>query len=146
MPIVWGDATKQPISSILSARYAWLAHTGAFAIKSTFNESGDKEFGLWQSRPTRDFTAYSSFDGRAVKAVVFDEPEDVLETIEGLSNILKAGKTSSGDPVKEITLTAPSRDSAVRLRDLAERFHMRVVYVGEDKKLWDPFPPEYEAI
>jgi hypothetical protein len=143
--IVWGDVTKQPVSSILSTRYAWLAQTGEFGIKSGFNESGDKEFGLWNSKPTRDFTAYSSFDGRAAKAVAFDEPEEALETIEKLSNILKAGKTSSGETVVEITLVVPTRESALRLHDLAVRFHMRVVYVGEDKGLWDASPSEYEA-
>ena len=142
--IVWGDFSKLSVSSILSRRYAWLAESGAFPIDSSFNSIGDKEFGLLQSKRTREFTAYSSFDGRAVKGIVADRPEDAIETMEHLREILNAGQTAEGEGVSGITLILPSRESAVMLHPLATSYGLGVVYVGEDNKLWNPFPPEYD--
>lgn len=142
--VEWGDVTERSVSSILSERYRWLIEEGKFAIDSTFNSIGDKEFALWEPIPTREFTGYSAFNGKATKAVVFDEPEEIVELLEQLRKILVAGKTSKGNPVNEITLIVPSRESALSLHPLATRYGMPVVYVGDDNRLWNPFPPEYE--
>jgi hypothetical protein len=99
---------------------------------------------LSESKRTREFTAYSSFDGRAVKGIVVDRPEDAIETMEHMRDILKAGQTAEGESVSGVTLILPSRESAVMLHPLATSYGLGVVYVGEDNRLWNPFPPEYD--
>jgi len=146
LTILWGDVSKLSVSSILSHRYAWLAESGSFPIDSSFNAVGDKEFALWQSIRTKEFTAYSSFDGRAAKGIVVDRPEEAVEILEHLHGILKAGKTSDGENVSGITLIVPSRESAVMLYPLAKSYELGIVYVGQDNRLWNPFPPEYDRV
>jgi hypothetical protein len=143
--IKWGDIRQQPAETILAKRYSWLAEHLDLPIDESFNSIGDKEFALWEAEQTKQLTAYSSFSKKGAKAVVFDEVDEELESlIKGLHKILVSGKTVEGYPIEEITLITPSRESAVKLRPLANKYQMRVVYVGTDDRLWDPFPPEYD--
>jgi hypothetical protein len=142
--VEWGDITRQPAETILTQRYAWYVERGNFPIDSSYNSIGDEEFALWQGKPTRQLTSYSEFNRKATKALVFDRPENVVEVLEELQGILASGKTIEGYPVDDITLILPSRESAIEIRPLANQYAMSVVYVGEDNRLWNPFPPEYE--
>lgn len=144
LKVTWGDLAREPFETILSRRYAWYAEHGDFPLDSSFNALGDEEFALWDAKPTQELTGYSSFNQKGMKAVVFDEPDEVADILEELRRILEAGQTREGHPVREITLVVPTREAAVELRPLAGRHGMRVVYVGDDNKLWNPFPPEYD--
>lgn len=144
--IKWGDLKQQPAEAILAQRYSWYAERGNLAVDSSFNSNGDKEFALLDAKPTQELTTYSSFSKKGTKGLVFDKPEEVTELLKSLHGILEAGMTVEGYPVDEISLVLPSRESAIDLRPLASRYGMQVVYVGNDDKLWNPFPLEYEAV
>jgi len=143
--IRWGDLTKESPAFILARRYQWLVEGGEFGIHDSYNAAGDKEFALWQPVPTPEFTGYSPFDGRATKAVVFDEPSEVVDILEQMQRILASGKNSAGDRVTAIMLIVPSREAALALHPSAQRYGMGVIYVGDDSKLWNPFPAETET-
>ncbi len=145
LAVKWGNiTTERDAEAVLSNRYSWFVQNINFPIDSSFNYLGDKQFALWESNPTSQLTSYSSFDRRAAKAIVFDTLEEAEEQVRELQQILRSGKTIEGYPIEEITLIVPSRESAIQLHPLASRYGMRVVYTDDDRKLWNPFPPEYE--
>jgi hypothetical protein len=144
--VKWGDLKQQPAETILARRYAWYAEHGSLPVDSSFNALGDKEFALWNAQPTRELSGYSSFNKKAIKAGVFDTPDEAVELLESLRRMLDAGETVEGYPVREITLVVPSRESAIELQPLANRYGISVIYAGNDNKLWNPFPPEYEPV
>jgi hypothetical protein len=142
--VTWGDLTKETPEAVLGKRFQWYTKYGDLPVSSEFNEHGDREYALWNAKRTKGLTAYSEFDKEGAKALVFDSPEEaqVTELIGRLDRMLTSGKTAEGFPIRKITLIVPTRDAAVALHPAASRHRMRVVYVGKDERLWDPFPGE----
>ncbi len=143
--VSWGKHKKHTLESILAKRYLWYAEHGNLPIDSSFNMLGDKEFALWDAKPTKELTFYSPFNRKGCKAVVFDNIEQITKLVYSLNNMLKSGKTIEGYPIEGITMITPSRESAIALYPVASQYGMNVVYVGVDNKLWDPFPTHYET-
>jgi hypothetical protein len=136
--VTWGNVESQPVEEILAARYAWYVEQGEIPKEQAENEHGDSEFALYQPKRTSQLTGYSELDKTGMKGVVFDDPEEVEATLEDLGAILESGTTAEGHPVDEIAVVVPRREQALELRPLAERYGLRVAYVGVDDRLWEP--------
>ena len=141
--ITWGDPVRRPVESILEQRYAWYTQNCDLPIDTIYNDLGDREVGISDLAPSEGLTAYSPTAAKAMKALVFDLPEDVREDLARLRQMLDAGRTPAGQPLHHVTLLLPSRDDAIQLEPLATEYGMGVAYVDADNRLWDPFPSEF---
>jgi len=143
--VTWGDLSRARAEDILAQRYAWYADRAGFPLDSRFNAAGDKEFALWNPSPSQQLTGYSVGSQTGMKALVFDAPDEVVDDLDDLAALIAAGTTAEGYPIQGVAVVAPSREAAVQLRPLAAARGLSVAYVGDDNRLWNPFPSEYEA-
>jgi len=124
-------------------RLRWLTEHLDPLIHPDYTEQGDRRANPSVRGESEYLTIYNPVPRHGYKATICREDGSIDEELfETLEEWLEAGETPDGEELRTLHLILPSREAALRIRDRAEELGAeRVLYMGEDGDLWDPFPP-----
>jgi hypothetical protein len=125
------------------AQQQWLVDVLNPPIHDSYNERGDHQYLVTAQSPSEYLTFQDMFTNEGFKAMVVHPDGSVDEdTLDELAEWSKAGTLPDGTPLSTVSVLLPNRESALRIHPLAQaRGITRVLYLDDQNRMWDPFPP-----
>lgn len=136
-----GDSRE--LAACCSVQEHWLAQVLPLEVKAGYNELGDELVTPMGLQPRPPLTFYDSMyqAGYQATTVTPDGTTDD-ELLDEAAGWRRDGRLPDGTPLKELHLLVPNRESALRLLPEAHRRSIdKVLYLTEDRRIWDPAPP-----
>jgi hypothetical protein len=122
----------------------WMSVALELPLHPEFRTNGDRRMSvLLREGAAEPFSFYDAMRRIAFKAVV-EAPAGELDdrTTAELANILKLDTLQDGRPVGQTIVIFPSREAALQNAALVKELGgSGSVYVGDDRRLWEPRPP-----
>lgn len=134
--------SDEAFTARLSAREQWLAASLDAPIAKGWNADGEVETVPVAAVPHSPLTLYSPPLTVGYKAVHTAAGADaVREELRRVGGWIKQKQLEDGTPLSDVILILDSREAAHALRQPALAEGVRhLVYVGEDERMWNPFP------